>query len=90
RIALGADAGRVQGLVIRQVGIMTVIGGVVGLAAALVIGRAAQSLLFGLESFDLLAFGGAALVIAGVAMTAGYLPARRAARVPPTEALRAE
>ncbi len=90
RIALGADAGRVQALIVRQVGIMTAIGSVLGLAAAFVIGRAAQSLLFGLASFDLLAFGGAALVIAGVAMAAGYLPARRAARVPPTEALRAE
>ncbi len=90
RIALGADAGRVQSLVVRQVGIMTLIGGIVGLAAALVIGRAAQSLLFGLSSFDLVAFAGAATVIAGVTLAAGYLPARRAARIPPTEALRAE
>lgn len=90
RIALGADAGRVQSLVVRQVGIMTAIGGVLGLAAAVVIGRAAQSLLFGLSAFDLAAFAGAAVVISTVALAAGYLPARRAARIPPTEALRAE
>ena len=90
RMALGADAGRVQALVTRQVGVMTAIGGTIGIVAAFGIGRAAQSLLFGLKGFDLAAFLGAAIAISTVALAAGYAPARRASRIPPTQALRAE
>ena len=52
RMALGADGARVRGMVLRQVGWMTVIGGVIGLAAAVGIGRLAQSLLFELQGHD--------------------------------------
>ena len=90
RMALGADGHRVQTLIVRQVGLMVLIGGTIGIAAAVGIGRAARSLLFGLPGFDALAFVGAATAIAVVALGAGLLPARRASRIPPTEALRAE
>ena len=52
RMALGANSGAVRGMVLRQVGLMTLVGGVVGIAGALGIGRAAQSLLYQLEGYD--------------------------------------
>ncbi len=90
RMAVGADARRVRGLVLRQVGRVTLAGGAVGLVAALALGRAARSLLFGLEGHDPASVGAAAAVLGAVALAAAYLPARRAARVEPMRALRAE
>jgi predicted permease len=90
RMALGADVRRVRRMVLMQVGRMTVIGGALGIAAALAIGRAAQSLLFGLDGQDPVTVVGSALVIAVVAAAAGYVPAWRASRVEPMRALRAE
>jgi hypothetical protein len=90
RMALGADGARVRGLVLGQVGRMLLVGCGVGLAAALAIGRAAQSLLFGLDGRDPVAIVGAAVVISAVALAAGYVPARRASRVDPVGALRSE
>ncbi|MGH7663214.1 MAG: ABC transporter permease [Gemmatimonadaceae bacterium] len=90
RMALGADGQRVRGMVLRQVGWMTLIGGVIGVAAALALGRAASSLLFELEGHDPLAIAIATVVIALVALGAGYIPALRASRVDPMQALRYE
>jgi predicted permease len=90
RMALGADGRRVRGMVLRQVGRMTLVGGVIGVAAALALGRAAQSLLFGLEGHDPLVVVLATLVLAAVALAAGYVPALRASRVEPMRALRYE
>ena len=88
RMALGADASKVRGLVLRQVGIMTAIGGAIGIAAALGLGQAARSLLFGLEGHDALVFSLSVLLLAVVALAAGLVPARRAAAVNPMQALR--
>ena len=88
RMALGADGARVQALVMKQVGLMMLVGAVVGVTAAFALGRAAQSLLFGLEGNDPLVFLAAAVLLGVVALSAGYLPARRAARVDPMRALR--
>jgi predicted permease len=90
RMALGADGGRVRGMVMRQVGFMTLVGGVIGIAAALALGRAAQSLLFELKGHDPMVVGGSALLLAIVAFGAGYIPARRASQVQPMQALRYE
>ena len=90
RMALGADAGRVRGLVLRQVVFMTAVGGALGIAAALAVGRAARSVLFELEGHDPLVVVSAAALLAAVALAAGYLPARRASRVQPMQALRYE
>ena len=90
RMALGADQGRVRGMVLRQVGLMTAIGGVIGVAAALALGRAAGSLLFELKGNDPFVFAIAAAMLTLVAFGAGYLPARRASRVEPMQALRYE
>jgi predicted permease len=88
RMALGADGARVRALVMKQVGVMLAIGGVIGVAAALGLGRAARSLLFELQGNDPLAMGVAVLLLSCVALMAGFLPARRAALVDPMHALR--
>ncbi len=90
RMALGADGRRVRAMVLHQVGRMTLIGGVLGLAAALALGRAAQSLLFGLDGHDPAVMAIAAIVLGLVAFGAGYAPALRASRVDPMQALRYE
>ncbi|MBX3174095.1 MAG: ABC transporter permease [Gemmatimonadaceae bacterium] len=88
RMALGADRVRVQGMVLRQVGVMVAIGASVGILGAIGLGRAARSLLFGLEGHDPLVFSLAVLLLALVALSAGYVPALRASRTDPMQALR--
>jgi ABC-type antimicrobial peptide transport system permease subunit len=90
RMALGAGQKRVRRMVLAQVSRMTIIGGLVGLVGAYFLGRGAQSLLYEMEGNDPLVFVAVALLLFGVAFAAGYLPARRASRVDPMEALRYE
>jgi ABC-type antimicrobial peptide transport system permease subunit len=90
RMALGAGTGRVRGMVLTQVVRMTVVGGTLGLVAALFLGRAAESLLYGLEGSDPFVFVAVALLLTGVALGAGYVPAHLASKVDPMEALRYE
>jgi ABC-type antimicrobial peptide transport system permease subunit len=90
RMALGAAPGRVRGMVLRQVAIMTVVGGVIGLLAAVSLGRLAQSLLFELKGWDPVVLTSSAVVLTIVALGAGFLPALRASRVEPMRALRYE
>ncbi len=90
RMALGADGARVRGMVLRQVGRMALVGGLIGTAAAIGVGKAAKSLLYGIEGHDPLAIAGAAAVLGLVAFSAGYLPALRASRVHPMVALRSD
>jgi predicted permease len=90
RMALGANGSRVRAMVLRQVGVMTVIGGVVGVAGAIALGRAAKSLLFQLEGHDPAVIAISILVLATVAFSAGIIPAQRASRVDPMQAIRYE
>ena len=90
RMALGAGHQTIRGMVIRQVGKLVLIGGGLGLVAALALGRAVQSLLYGVEPYDPLIVLAVASLLFGVALAAGYGPARRASRVDPMGALRYE
>jgi ABC-type antimicrobial peptide transport system permease subunit len=90
RMALGANAGRVRAMVLKQVMIMTAIGAVVGIAAALGLSKLASSMLFGLEGTDPIAMGAATTLLAVVALAAGGIPAMKAARIDPIKALRYE
>jgi predicted permease len=90
RMALGADAGSVRALVLKQVGVMTLIGATLGVGSAFALGRAARSLLYGLTGTDPMVVAGATILLGLVAFTAGYLPARRASKISPMQALRYE
>jgi predicted permease len=90
RVAVGARPGDVVRLVVRQ-GMQPAVAGVaVGLVVALAAARLIAGLLFGVGAADPLTFAGVALFLAGVALAATWLPARRATRVSPLEALRAD
>jgi predicted permease len=90
RMALGAGGGQVRGMVLKQVVRMTIIGGTLGLVAALFIGRAAESVLFGLGGRDPLVFVTVPVLLAIVALGAGFVPAHVASKIDPMEALRHE
>jgi predicted permease len=90
RMALGAGKDNVRGMVLAQVGRMVVIGGIIGIVAALGLGRAAQSLLFGLQGYDAPVVGVVTVLLGLVGLAAGYVPAMRASRVDPMTALRYE
>jgi predicted permease len=90
RLALGAQPRDVQVMVTRQVTGLAVAGVVVGVAGALALTRVLARLLFGVSPTDPVALGGAAAVLLGAAIAAGWLPARRAARTNPTRALQTD
>ncbi len=90
RMALGAEQGKVIGMVMREVVTLIAIGIGVGVPAALVLTRVVKSQLYGLEAYDPWTLGLATGLLAMVACAAGYLPALRASRVDPMKALRYE
>jgi predicted permease len=90
RMALGATRNRVVALVVREGAILAGIGLGLGLVGAYFVGRAMQSMLFGVKALDVSAFGAVGVVLLGAALLACYLPARRAASVEPMRVLRTE
>jgi predicted permease len=90
RLALGATPGRVLRLVLGNALRLTVLGITIGGLLGIAVGRAMSGFLFGIGTFDPVAFGGAIGLLLFVALLAGYVPARRAARVDPMLALRSE
>ncbi len=90
RMALGARRGDIMALVARQAAVLVAVGAATGMAAAAASSRVLESLLHGVSTDDLLTFVAALLVLLAVALVACWLPARRATRVNPIEALRLE
>jgi putative ABC transport system permease protein len=90
RSALGAGRGELIQMVLRQGLKLTGVGLGVGLAAAFVLTRYLQSLLFGVKPLDLTVFGAVCAVLTAVSLAASYIPARRAAKIDPIVALRDE
>jgi len=90
RMALGAQRGSVVRLILREVMWIALAGVAVGVPAAVAASRLISGMLFGLPANDPATIAGSAAVLLGVALLAGYLPARRAARMDPMTALRCE
>lgn len=90
RLALGAQASDVLRLVVKQGMVLALIGIVIGLVAAFAVTRVMVSLLYGVTATDPVTFVGVSLLLAGVALVACLVPARRATKVDPMIALRYE
>ena len=90
RVALGASRRDVVRLILRDGFVTTAIGLAAGLLLSIMAGSAIRSMLLGDGRFDVTVIGGAVIALTGAAMVAGWLPARRATKVPATIALRSE
>ena len=90
RMALGANAGQVQRMVLGEISVMAAIGIAIGLGAAIKLGALVESALFGMSPMDPIALTGAVALLTSVTFAAGWIPARKASRVEPLRALRTE
>lgn len=88
RAALGADGGRLRGLILREVVVLLAIGLAAGLCGVVVLGRALAAELYGVNAADPLSLALVLVVLSATALLAGWIPAQRASQVPPMEALR--
>ena len=90
RMALGAAREHVLAVILKEGLVLALIGLGIGLVGAALVGRAMRGMLYGVNTFDLTAFGGVALALFAAALLACYVPARRATKVDPMVALRYE
>jgi putative ABC transport system permease protein len=90
RMALGAQIADVLKLVLRRAMLLAVVGVGIGVAGAVLVTRYLTSLLFGVKPIDVMTFAGVALALVAVALVASIIPARRATKVDPLNALRYE
>jgi putative ABC transport system permease protein len=90
RMALGAQVGNVMRLVMKSGLVITIIGVVIGLGGAFALTRLMSSLLFGVEPTDMATFAAVSVCLLVIALAACYIPARRATKVDPLQALRYE
>jgi putative ABC transport system permease protein len=89
-MALGAERGKVRGLVVRQALAPVAVGLIIGVAAAIAVGRLMSSMLFEVNASDPLTLFAAAAVLGSTAFLASWIPAVRASRLSPVTALRLE
>jgi putative ABC transport system permease protein len=90
RLALGAKAGDVRMMVLRQGGKLIVLGGAAGLVGAVLISRLLSGLVFGISTLDPVTFVGVPTVLMSIGLLANYIPARRATQIDPMKAMRVE
>jgi ABC-type antimicrobial peptide transport system permease subunit len=90
RMAMGAQNRQVLVMILRETVLLACIGIAIGICAAIGLTRYLENMLYGLRPFDPLTYSAAVLVMLAVALTAGWLPARRASRLDPMVALRHE
>ena len=90
RLALGAGKGRVIGLVLREASLLALLGLGIGLAGAVLVGRAMRTTLYGVGNMDFSVIVSVAVILFCTALLASYLPARRAASIDPMKALRTD
>jgi ABC-type antimicrobial peptide transport system permease subunit len=90
RLALGANTDQVKRMVVVQAMRLAIAGVVLGVASSLVLARLIGSFLYGVKAWDPAIFVGAPVVLAAVALIAAWIPAGRASRVDPIDALRYE
>jgi predicted permease len=88
RMGLGADRWRVQGMILREGGVLLAAGLIAGIALAILTARVIQGLLFGVEPHDPATFAGVAILMALIGLLACWIPALRASRVDPTITMR--
>jgi ABC-type antimicrobial peptide transport system permease subunit len=88
RIALGAERARVVRMMVREVAGVVGLGLAAGVVLSALVASRLSGMLYGVGALDPLAFGGAVLALLGVAGVAAWIPAQRAARTDPVEALR--
>ena len=90
RMAVGAQVADVQRLVLTEAGVLAVVGAALGVGSAVVLTRRIRALLFETSPLDPVVFVAVSMLLIGVCLLASWLPARRAARLDPVTALRAE
>jgi predicted permease len=90
RLALGATARDLLGMILREGMVLAAVGTVAGLGLAFLTARGLTAVLYGVEPFDPMVFAGVPLLLAAAMLLACWLPARRATKVNPVEALRSE
>lgn len=90
RLAIGASTSAIRNMVLREVGLMVAMGVALGLPAAWLLGRYAETLLYEIKGGDPAVLAGAIVLVALVSFASGYLPARRAMSTDPMQALRYE
>jgi ABC-type antimicrobial peptide transport system permease subunit len=89
RMGLGADAGRVQRMILNEGGVLLAVGLVTGVVLAILSARVIEGLLFGVEPYDPATFVAVAMLMAAIGLFACWIPAIRAARVDPLITMRA-